>query len=80
MKRFVIGAFVAIGLCCLPACGGNPLREANLSEPVVTDDGTVWWAEHRAREYGDNDTRIIMCRRGETPVCVRTRPHEYQGE
>lgn len=54
-------------------CGGG-LREAHLSDPVVTDDGTVWWAEHRASERGSNDVRVVMCQRGSRPVCVRVRP------
>lgn len=71
MRRLVSMGLV---LATLPACGAGALREAHLSDPVVTDDGTVWWAEHRAHARGDNQTRVIMCRRGERPVCIRVQP------
>lgn len=63
----VVGALVG--------CGTGRLRDAHLSDPVVTADGTVWWAEHRARERG-NEVRVIMCQRGARPVCVRIRPED----
>jgi hypothetical protein len=34
---------------------------------------TVWWAEHRANERGYNDSRVIACRGGQRPICVRMR-------
>jgi hypothetical protein len=71
---------VALRLACLASalllgCGGR-LVESHLSDPVVTPDGVVWWAEHRANSRGYNDTRVIMCQRGSRPVCVRVRPAE----
>lgn len=72
MRRHLI---VGLVLATLPACGAGALRESHLSDPVVTDDGTVWWAEHRAHARGtENRTRVIMCRRGERPVCIRVQP------
>lgn len=67
-------ALCGLGLLSFGAGCANELREAHLSDPVVGQDGTVWWAEHRAHERGANATRVIMCRRGERPVCVRVRP------
>jgi hypothetical protein len=76
MRGWIIIAAVA-ALLVLPACGSS-FVQANLSAPAVTEDGTVWWAEHRANERGYNDTRIIMCKRGEDPVCIRLRPGDYE--
>lgn len=59
----------------LANCGTGRLREAYLSNPIVTPDGTVWWAEQRVGERA-NDTRVIMCERGARPVCVRLRPED----
>ncbi|HEY8431778.1 MAG TPA: hypothetical protein VIL20_25535 [Sandaracinaceae bacterium] len=66
---------LASALLLLAACGG-PLRSAHLSEPAVTDDGTVYWLEMRAREHGPNEVRVIMGPRGARPVCVRARPED----
>lgn len=54
-------------------CGGA-LRQADVTPPAVTEDGTVWWLDMRAAARGSNDVHVIMCRRGERPVCVRVRP------
>ncbi|GAB5547849.1 MAG: hypothetical protein SangKO_076090 [Sandaracinaceae bacterium] len=69
-----------LSLLALGAGCGGPLREANLSSPILGDDGTVWWAEHRANARGSNDVRIIMCRPGERPVCVRVRPVDSEAQ
>lgn len=55
-------------------CGAVVRRASHLTEAVVTNDGTVFWADYRAAAHGDNDVHVTMCRPGQRPVCVRFRP------
>jgi hypothetical protein len=80
MRRFVLlAAFVAVSL----GSAGCRSRfvESNLSAPAVTGPPggeVVWWAEHRASERGDNDTRVIICRYAADPPCIRTRVRDVE--
>jgi len=69
---------VSLLLLALPACSRGALVDTQLSPPITTGtegDEVVWWAEHRAHERS-NDTRVIMCQRGQRPVCVRLRAED----
>jgi hypothetical protein len=75
MKRYLLAGAAAT---LLAGCGSN-LQAAGISEPYATEDDsggeTIWWADYRAHERGDNVVHVTSCRRrsDRRAYCSRTR-------